>query len=82
MEKAEYRLVQDEKAVYEVQENCCFTKVVFEGPARGIYPRLDRENEQIGILLCYCDPKREILPISEEFYQTYYNLIKESLYKA
>ena len=82
MEKVEYRLVQEEKAVYKVQENCCFTKVVFEGPAKGIYLRLDRDNELIGTLLCYCDPQKEILPISEEFYQTYFNLVKESQFKA
>jgi hypothetical protein len=82
MKNIEYRLVQEEKAVYQLEEDCCFTKVIFDGPAKGIYERLDRYNEQIGVLICHCHPKIEIVPISKEFYQTYYNLVHESLLNA
>lgn len=82
MNNPEFRLVPSENAVYKVMEDCCYTKVVFEGPGLGIYPRFDKENELVGILLCYCHPKLEIKPVPEDFYQAYYNLVTEQLHKA
>ena len=77
MKKPEFRQVPQEKAVYKVQEDCCYTKVVYEGPELGIYSRFDKDNEEVGILLCYSHPKKEITPISEETYQQYYQMVTQ-----
>ena len=78
MENLEFRFEPAACSVYQVQEDCCYTQVVFDGPKKGIYSRLDRENEQIGVLLCcICDSQREILQVSKDFYQTYYEMVKQ-----
>lgn len=74
---AEYRLVPGEKAVYRIQEDCCYTKVIYEGAGLGIYNRFDRENEVTGILLCYCDPNRKIKPVSKKFFDKHYKIVTQ-----
>lgn len=83
MENLVYRLEPAEHAVYKVQENCCYTKVVYQGPKLGIYPRFDRENEEIGLLMCgVCDPARKIEDIPKEFFEAYYKIVKKTMAKA
>ena len=76
MNKEEYRYEPAAYAIYRVEENCCYTKVVIDGPCKGIYKKLDRLNEEIGDLLCYiCDASREIIPVTAEFFQRWHNKI-------
>jgi hypothetical protein len=77
MKKIKFRHEPAAYAVYQVQENCCYVKVVYDGPQKGIYWVNDRENEKIGPLLCcICDPQRKIMEVSADFYQTYYKLVQ------
>jgi len=83
MKKIEFRHEPAEYAVYQVQEDCCYVKVVYDGPKKGIYSVNDRENEKIGELLCcICDPKRKIIEVSGDFFQTYYKLVSPSAASA
>src|SRR5689334_14219801 len=69
-----------EHTVYKVQEDCCYTKVVFQGPQRGIYQRNDRENEVNGPLMCQiCDAKRTIVQVSEDFLHSRFQLAQKGL---
>ncbi len=66
-------------AVYGVLENSCFMTVVFDGLKMGIYSKMDRQNEEIGYLLCcICDKDREIVEVSSDFFQTYYQQVLNS----
>jgi hypothetical protein len=49
-------------AVFKVQEDCCYEKVVYIGQPV-IIRRFDKSNEVVGPLLCHCDPKLTIVPI-------------------
>ena len=66
MHTVAYRHIPSMKAVYKVQEGCCFEKVVYDGPEIGFAGIIDRENEEVGPLLCACDPRLAILIISEQ----------------
>jgi hypothetical protein len=56
MNRQEYRFAPDASAVYRLEENCCYLKVAINGPNKGIYSKIDRMNEEIGVLLCcICD---------------------------
>lgn len=81
--KTVYRFEPGQSSVYKVQEDSSYTKVVFDGTQKGIISRIDRESEEIGYLLCCsCDPEREILEVSGDFYQTYYNQVMKGMDKA
>ncbi len=70
MNTVAYRHIPSMKAVFRVQEDCCIEKVIYEGDRTqiGIVGLLDRYNEQVGPLLCACDPARPIFEISEQEY--------------
>ncbi|MEI9808329.1 MAG: hypothetical protein WDO16_10930 [Bacteroidota bacterium] len=74
-----YRFEPAESSVYRVLENSCFMTVVFDGLKKGIYSKMDRQNEEIGYLLCcICDKDREIVEVSSDFFQTYYQQVLNS----
>lgn len=78
-----YRFEPVLSSVYKVQENSSYTKVVFEGPKKGIYSVIDRENEEIGYLLCFsCDSATEIVVVSSDFLLTHFNQVKKYLAAA
>jgi len=78
-----YRFEPGQSSVYKVQEDSSYTKVVFDGPGKGIISRIDRDNEEIGYLLCCsCDPKREIMEVSGDFYLIYLNQVMKGMARA
>jgi hypothetical protein len=71
----QYFLANSEKAVYSVQEDCCYTKVVFEGPEVGVSGKVDQLEDGFNSwdILCYdCDPdpNKWFTPTTEGFYLT------------
>jgi hypothetical protein len=78
MNSKEYRLVPQRNTAYEIQENCCYEMVVYEGGDIGITERIDHHNEFIGMLLCcICDPNLKIIEISK----SQYDAIREDVNK-
>jgi len=64
-----YRKIPALNSVLRIQENCCYVKVVYAGKEIGVIEKMDKGNEKIGPWICMCDPRVEILQISEqEFY--------------
>lgn len=75
--KKYYCKVPEWNAVFRVNEGCCYEKVVYAGEEVGIVPRFDKADELNGILLCRCDPKLEIIQISEQEYYTVYRQVNQ-----
>lgn len=74
--KIYYCRVPEWGTVFKVQENCCYEMVVYEGGQIGITSRFDKDNSKMnGRLLCRCDPKIEILEISESEYGAFYEKV-------
>lgn len=68
---AKFYYAPAENAVYRVQEDCCFTRVVFGGEQIGVSAKNDQEGDPVNSwdLLCYdCDDSITLLPTTEEFY--------------
>jgi len=65
----QFRQVPEWGAVFKVQEGHGFEKVVYAGSAIGITGELHRHNEELeAVLLCYCHPSLNILPITAQQY--------------
>lgn len=78
-----YRLVPQWNAAFKIKKNCCYDKIIYQGAEIGLAPKMDRENELIGILLCCIfDPQLEILELSESDYLAILNQVNSSRTKA
>jgi len=53
-------------SVLRLQEGCCYLKVVYAGQEIGVIEKMDKAGEDIGPWICMCDPRVEILQISEQ----------------
>lgn len=68
---AEFIYAPEEKSVYKVQEDCCYTRVVFGGEQVGVSAKNDQAEDYLNSwnLLCYtCDDTKNYQPSTEEFY--------------
>ena len=68
MKKVRFFDVPQWGAVFKVQEDCCFEKVVYNGTIVGISAKNDQEGDfpNSWNLWCYnCNPGIKIIPISE-----------------
>jgi len=66
-----YFLVPAQKAAFEVTEDCCYEKVVYDGKVVGITGKIDSIGDSFNSwdLQCYdCNPKLEIIPIDAQKY--------------
>lgn len=56
-------------AVFKVQEDCCFEKVVYDGKILGVTEKNDEEGDfpnSYNLWCCNCNPGIKIIPISQQ----------------
>jgi len=71
MKDPKFFAIPKENAVYKVQEDCCYEKVVYDGPMLDICSKNDAMEDGFNSwdLLCYsCNAKIDIIPTTEEYY--------------
>jgi hypothetical protein len=75
-----YVHVPQMQSVFKAQEDCCLTRVVYESPEIGITEKIDQFGDAVNSwdLLCLvCDRNVEMVEITKEEYQRYYNEVNE-----